>query len=376
MSRPTTDSEHTTPITGLSTISTMDTMSKPSTTLFDVFLRLRPSAASSERFLDVERAGDDEEAPTHITIKPPTNDHRKRAIERFAFTQVFEEHAGQRELLDGTGALGLLEGVLGAAGREGRDGLLATLGVTGSGKSHTILGSKSQRGLTQLTLDVLFAHTQSLLVDLDTDCSVYPSLCASDLSEAQIIPAAHFLESVYSDAAPSRGATPALESSFLSAAPTRKHIPRLSTLPSLPSVADVAIDVDTSAEYAVLVSMYEVYNDRIFDLLTGCANGKAASKRRALLFKSTENSPDRKVVAGLRKVVCSTLEDALLVLETGLQERRVAGTGSNAVSSRSHGFFCVDIKKRHRATIPGPWTCSTMTVVDLAGKLGPPPRQR
>nr|POF13313.1 kinesin-like motor protein 9 [Quercus suber] len=144
-------------------------------------------------------------------------------------------------------------------------------------------------------------------------------------------------------------------------------MPRPSTLPSLPSVADVAIDVDTSAEYAILVSMYEVYNDRIFDLLTTTANGKAASRRRALLFKSTENSPDRKVVAGLRKVVCSTLEDALLVLETGLQERRVAGTGSNAVSSRSHGFFCLDIKKRHRATIPGPWTSSTLTVVDLAG---------
>nr|POF13312.1 hypothetical protein CFP56_10459 [Quercus suber] len=163
----------------------MDAMKKPSATLFDVFLRLRPSSATSERFLDVERAGDDnEECPTHITIKPPASDYRKRAIERFAFTQVFEEHASQRDLLDSTGALGLLEGVLGAAGREGRDGLLATLGVTGSGKS--------------------------LVVDLDADCSAYPSLCASDLSEAQIVPAANFFESVYSDAAPSRGATPAL----------------------------------------------------------------------------------------------------------------------------------------------------------------------
>lgn len=115
-------------------------VNRPSTALFDVFLRLRPSSAVTERFLDVERSGNDdngqgqEATPTHITIKPPSSDHRKRAIERFAFTRVFEEHVGQREVLESTGALALLEGVLGPTGREGRDGLLATLGVTGSGK--------------------------------------------------------------------------------------------------------------------------------------------------------------------------------------------------------------------------------------------------
>ena len=145
-------------------------------------------------------------------------------------------------------------------------------------------------------------------------------------------------------------------------------MPRVSLLPTEPSVEDVSLDMDASAEYAIVISMYEVYNDRIFDLLSNTASTtKAPAKRRALLFKSTEHSPDRKVVAGLRKVVCSSLEEALLVLETGLQERRVAGTGSNAVSSRSHGFFCIEVKKRHRGSVPGPWTSSTLTIVDLAG---------
>jgi hypothetical protein len=112
-----------------------------------------------------------------------------------------------------------------------------------------------------------------------------------------------------------------------------------------------------------------VYNDRIYDLLTAAATlGKMPQKRRALVFKNTENSPDRKVVAGLRKVVCSSLDEALMVLETGLLERKVAGTGSNAVSSRSHGFFSFEVKKRHRAEIPGPWSGSSFTIVDLAGK--------
>lgn len=116
----------------------MEQHQKPSTALFDVFLRLRPSSVTDrERFLDVEHT--EPYAPTHITVKPPTNDNRKRAIEKFAFTRVFEEHAGQRELFESTGAAKLIQGVLGASGREGRDGLLATLGVTGSGKVYLIL---------------------------------------------------------------------------------------------------------------------------------------------------------------------------------------------------------------------------------------------
>jgi len=119
--------------------------------------------------------------------------------------------------------------------------------------------------------------------------------------------------------------------------------------------------------------MYEVYNDRIFDLLTPPIKSAATKeyRRRPLLFKSTETSPDRKVVAGLRKVVCGSMHQALMVLEAGLHERRVAGTGSNSVSSRSHGFFCVEVKKRpkggRRHGVDVPWTGSTLTVVDLAG---------
>ncbi|KAI9873966.1 MAG: hypothetical protein M1823_007793, partial [Watsoniomyces obsoletus] len=94
--------------------------------------------------------------------------------------------------------------------------------------------------------------------------------------------------------------------------------------------------------------------------------------RRPLLFKNTEMSPDRKVVAGLRKIVCSSYDEAIMVLETGLTERRVAGTGSNSVSSRSHGFFCIEVKKNAHMRTQGRyavenWSGSTLSIVDLAG---------
>lgn len=160
-----------------------------------------------------------------------------------------------------------------------------------------------------------------------------------------------------------------LNGSFFSPAP-RKHLTRPSALPPSPDVSGIEVSCDSSAEYVVVVSMYEVHNDRIYDLLVPAAKSGTTKevRRRPLLFKSTELSPDRKVVAGLRKVVCTNVRDALLVLDAGLQERRVAGTGSNSVSSRSHGFFCFEVKKRiPNSRRPGTWGGSKLTIVDLAG---------
>lgn len=112
----------------------MEPPSRPSSALFDVYLRLRPSNSATSRFLTVEER--DDSHPTHITVRPLVHDNRKRAVERFAFTQVFEENARQMDIFRGTGIVPMIEGVLGAPGHHGRDGLLATLGVTGSGKVH------------------------------------------------------------------------------------------------------------------------------------------------------------------------------------------------------------------------------------------------
>ncbi|KAF1837332.1 kinesin [Decorospora gaudefroyi] len=348
----------------------MEPPPRPSSSLFDVFLRLRPSNSQHARFLTVEE-GDSH--PTHITIKPPTHDNRKRAVERFAFTRVFEEDARQMDLFTGTGVVPMIEGVMGAPGHHGRDGLLATLGCTGSGKSHTILGTKTQRGLVQMTLDVVFQTCEEQLVQSFYGAPAFSSLATADVSEAHMFTATAYLDSLYGDNQSerfSRAQTPLPDCSIFSVGSTARSnkIPRPSTLPQTPSIADIQIPSDPSAEYAIIISMYEVYNDRIFDLLSGNAtrNKHPSVKRRALLFKSTEHSPDRKVVAGLTKIICGSFEEAMMVLETGLMERKVAGTGSNAVSSRSHGFFNIEIKKRD-AECKGPWSSSNLTIVDLAG---------
>ncbi|KAG6010242.1 hypothetical protein E4U43_008609 [Claviceps pusilla] len=352
-------------------------LAKPSShSLFEVYLRLRPppaNAAQTDRILDIEAPPDDEKAyPSRITLNPPTD--RRRAIEKFAFTRVFEDNASQLDVFKWTEIPSLAEGVLAPQGGEGTDAVVATLGVTGSGKTHTILGSKSQRGLTQLALDVVFRSIGSNMLESTTMPSIVESLQACDASEATLSTAAHFLEPSFSEStghsrAPSRATTPMIGEHSVTSPTSRRNLARPSALPQLPDTSSIHISCDQSAEYAVVVSMYEVHNDRIYDLLTPAAKSASTKeyRRRPLLFKSTELSPDRKVVAGLRKVVCTTLREAVMVLEAGLLERRVAGTGSNSVSSRSHGFFCFEVKKRTRGRQPGPWGGSKLTIVDLAG---------
>lgn len=162
------------------------------------------------------------------------------------------------------------------------------------------------------------------------------------------------------------------DTSFLSiaGANSRQRTPRLSTMAQSPTVDGLEFPVDPATEYAIVVSMYQVYNDRIFDLLaaqTSMAKYGPASRPRPLLFKNTSRSGEVKVVAGLRKIVCCNLEEALLVLESGRMARKVAETGSNATSSRSHCFFCVEIKRRNRVE-KGRWEATFLTIVDLAGE--------
>lgn len=168
------------------------------------------------------------------------------------------------------------------------------------------------------------------------------------------------------------------DSGLTSVTPKRNLIHRPSTVLKSPSIDNLLIPDVEDASYVILLSMYEVYNDRIYDLLAPAPNGLTTrqnahnqkDKRRPLLFKSTEASPDRKVVAGLRKIICGTYEEALMVLETGLTERRIAGTGSNNVSSRSHGFFCIEVRKKSEdlRSCQETWIGNTLTIVDLAGK--------
>lgn len=67
------------------------------------------------------------------------------------------------------------------------------------GQTHTILGSKSQRGLTQLALDVLFRSIGPNMLEASSLPAALESLQACDPSESLLSSAPQFLDSTYAD---------------------------------------------------------------------------------------------------------------------------------------------------------------------------------
>lgn len=68
-------------------------------------------------------------------------------------------------------------------------------------QSHTILGSKSQRGLTQMAVDVIFKSLEPTIKPPDNSINpiLLASVAASDPCEAQFFSAQTFLGAVYGD---------------------------------------------------------------------------------------------------------------------------------------------------------------------------------
>ncbi|RPA87423.1 P-loop containing nucleoside triphosphate hydrolase protein [Ascobolus immersus RN42] len=304
--------------------------------LFDVFLRLRPSTNSTDAPFLQYKPGQPQVSCTPTGTDPSRK--RSRGIEKFSFTQVFDERCKQRDVFTDV-ALPLLAEVV-----KGHDGMLATLGVTGSGKTHTILGSQSERGMTQLALDVLFRSIGDRLVDPNRF-----DMAGSDTTEGIVMDALSFQESM--------------------SAIMDTHIKRasLASMPKRPDVSDIVIDLDQRSRYAVLISMYEVYNDRIFDLLDDKSLTQPQTRRKALMFRKCEGGDPKKVVAGLRKVYVRNMAEALTVLEHGQACRHASPTNLNSQSSRSHAFFCIEVKRIPSRGGLAHMRSATLHIVDLAG---------
>lgn len=113
-------------------------------------------------------------------------------------------------------------------------------------KSHTILGSRSQRGLTQLSLDLIYKSLNGQTLDPSSCESLIPSLSAADPAEGQILSASDFIDVVYGDSVHernnSRAPTPMTVSKYYP--PSREPaLFRLSIL--LPHLATSPRDIES-----------------------------------------------------------------------------------------------------------------------------------
>jgi hypothetical protein len=113
-----------------------------------------------------------------------------------------------------------------------------------------------------------------------------------------------------------------------------------------------------SQRIVIRASYIEIYNDEVRDLLFPGAQGPQA-KHIAI----RERSDGTIVLAGVREVEVSTLEQMQQLLEEGSLSRTVAGTLMNSLSSRSHSIFTIAVEQRRAAET----IAAKFHLVDLAG---------
>ena len=111
---------------------------------------------------------------------------------------------------------------------------------------------------------------------------------------------------------------------------------------------------EPSFSYKIEVSMMEIYNDNVYDLL----NGKADE-----VLEIRQAGDGTVHVPGLQQVSVTSLEDVLNVFEKGSANRATAATGLNENSSRSHSILVVDVTSINK----GSTTRAKLYLVDLAG---------
>ncbi|XP_050279572.1 kinesin-like protein KIN-14Q isoform X4 [Quercus robur] len=113
--------------------------------------------------------------------------------------------------------------------------------------------------------------------------------------------------------------------------------------------------------YDVSVSVLEVYNEQIRDLLVSGAQPGVAAKRLEVrqVGEGTHHVP------GLVEAHVNNMTEVWEVLQTGSNARAVGSTNANEHSSRSHCIHCVMVKGEN--LLNGECTRSKLWLVDLAG---------
>ncbi|XP_017697414.2 kinesin-like protein KIN-14R isoform X2 [Phoenix dactylifera] len=114
-------------------------------------------------------------------------------------------------------------------------------------------------------------------------------------------------------------------------------------------------------QYEITVSVLEVYNEQIRDLLLMGSQPGVAAKR----LEVRQVAEGVHHVPGMVEAHVSNMDEVWEVLQTGSKARAVGSTNANEHSSRSHCIHCVMVRGENLVT--GECTRSKLWLIDLAG---------
>uniref|UniRef100_A0A8C4GP57 Kinesin-like protein n=1 Tax=Dicentrarchus labrax TaxID=13489 RepID=A0A8C4GP57_DICLA len=254
---------------------------------------------------------------------------------QYSFKKVFGVSISQMELFEHV-AKPLVDDLI-----HGRNGLLFTYGVTGSGKTFTMTGSPGQGGLLPRSLDMIF----NSIGPYQAKRYVFKTDDKNGMEVQNEVDA--LLERQRRENNVSVPKTPSSR---------QKIDPEIADMIK-PEEAYKADGVDEDSSYSVFVSYIEIYNNYIYDLLEETQedaikpkwNGGGTPVRQNTEFIPPQSKILREdqnhnmYVAGCMEVEVKSAEEAFQVFWRGQKKRKVANTRLNRESSRSHSVLIIKL---------------------------------
>ncbi|XP_073509586.1 kinesin-like protein KIF23 isoform X3 [Phyllobates terribilis] len=295
-----------------------------------VYCRVRPlSPTDQECCIEVINE-------TTVQLHPPDGCRVNRNGEyketQYSFKQVFGTELIQKDVFDVV-AKPLVEDLI-----RGKNGLLFTYGVTGSGKTYTMTGSPGQGGLLPRCLHMIFNSIR----DFQAKRYVFKTDDKNGIEVQNEVDA--LLERQKRDGQPQVVPRTPLG--------RQKLEPEFADMINIEDGCKVA-EVDEDSVYSTFVSYIEIYNNYIYDLLeevpidpikpkwnTPGKNAEFIPPQSKIL---REDQNHNMYVAGCTEVEVKTTEEAFDVFWRGQKRRRIANTQLNRESSRSHSVFMIKL---------------------------------
>ncbi|XP_029646158.1 kinesin-like protein KIF23 isoform X2 [Octopus sinensis] len=281
----------------------------------EVYCRIKPADDSNNVCL--KSVGDNQ-----VQLMIPADGYRNAQPREFLYTfqQVFDETSTQKDIFDVV-SLPLVEDLI-----AGRNTLLFTYGVTGSGKTYTMTGTPVDQGILPRCLDVVFntiEHHQAKKYVFEPNNQngfrVQSEADAMAKLQADIMPCPSVVPKT-----PKKDKCEFLKN------------PRLRDKSKVEGVSNQFL-------YSVFVSYVEVYNNAVYDLLEELTSDPIIGYKAQQTKTIREDSSKMMYIHECKEVEVKNPDEAFHVIYQGQNRRRVARTALNESSSRSHSVFNIRI---------------------------------
>ncbi|XP_064631410.1 kinesin-like protein KIF20B isoform X2 [Lineus longissimus] len=360
-----------------------------------VYLRVRP-------FMEHELENNENQNTIHqdtehtLTVHAPkdsvtfknTAHGCAKQTNNFTFSKIFNDTVQQKGFFEET-MLGTVKDFV-----DGQNCLMFTYGVTGSGKTYTILGKPNDSGILPRSLDVVFnsiegkqwgsmslkphmfcdvitlSETQQeieqkvkdkvfrLSIEEDVDMSTMMGEEMSEVSRSTV--------NMTTGSLPSLTGESTAKSLNASDDNTQVQLEQLFEDAKHRDREQAAIDVEAQGQirFSIWVSFAEIYNEYIYDLLDPIPKKKTS--RRAVL-KLASDKTGAPYIKGLKWIHVTTADEAYKLLTIGQRNLQTACTKLNQNSSRSHCIFTMKLLRVVDKENPYVARVSMLSFCDLAG---------